>query len=96
MNNEVVLPTEKESTSGFELFENDDSGSSSELRKFSILKTSPTVSPQEQGSTGIQSAHFLLSLPKISSGLFLKNFFYCFSDKRQLIFRYLFPFHTFW
>lgn len=74
----------------------DDKGKPFVFDELSIGKVSPTVSQNEYLGTGFVGIHFssknfhFAQIPSVLSCS------YSLTDKREIIFQYLFPFHFFW
>lgn len=88
-------PTGENYKNQSELFQDESENTLPEVQKFSILKFPQNTSSQKDLVFGL-TEDFDRFNSIYWNATTNQNFFYCLSDKRYLIFKYLFPFHSFW
>ncbi|MGO3182485.1 MAG: hypothetical protein ACTIJ9_06595 [Aequorivita sp.] len=74
----------------------DNNGKPFVFDELSIGKVSPTVSQNESSGTGFVGMLYSDKNFQYAQASALFNCSYSLTDKRELIFQYLFPFHFFW
>jgi len=78
-----------------ELFQDESENTLPEVQKFSIFKFPQNTSSQKYLVYGLTNGFQRIN-PNCCGTIEIQNFFFLLSDKRYLIFKYLFPFHSFW